>query len=110
MPPSTPAGTGPCSISPDPHSASDRSTRAQWPKGSPLSTCWCKASPTVPAPGGSASKDHYADAVAVWVALHGLATLLADSSPSFPWPDHDQLVNAIVGRLALLDAGPEAER
>jgi AcrR family transcriptional regulator len=56
--------------------------------------------------GRSASKDHFADAVAVWVALHGLATLLADSSPAFPWPDHDQLANAIVGRLALLGSGP----
>jgi AcrR family transcriptional regulator len=56
--------------------------------------------------GRSASKDHFADAVAVWVALHGLATLLADSSPSFPWPDQDELVTAIVGRLAQLDAGP----
>jgi AcrR family transcriptional regulator len=56
--------------------------------------------------GRSASNDHFADAVAVWVALHGLATLLADSAPAFPWPDHDQLVTAIVSRLAQLDAAP----
>ncbi len=62
----------------------------------------------MPRAGRSASTDHYADAVAVWVALHGLATLLADSSPSFPWPDEDQLVSAIIGRLALLDAGAAA--
>jgi hypothetical protein len=56
--------------------------------------------------GRPASKDHFADAVAVWVALHGLATLLAGSAPAFPWPDHDQLVTAIVSRLAQLDAAP----
>ena len=58
----------------------------------------------------SASTDHYADAVAVWVALHGLATLLAESPDDFPWPDHEQLVTAIIGRLALLNAGAEAEK
>ena len=56
--------------------------------------------------GRSASKDHFADAVSIWVALHGLATLLADAAPTFPWPDQDQLVTAIVGRLAQLDTGP----
>jgi AcrR family transcriptional regulator len=55
--------------------------------------------------GRSTSTDHFTDAVAVWVALHGLATLRADSSPTFPWPDQDRLVTAIVGRLAQLDAG-----
>jgi len=53
--------------------------------------------------GRSASTDHFADAVAVWVALHGLATLLAETSPTFPWPDNDQLLIAIVSRLAQLE-------
>jgi AcrR family transcriptional regulator len=53
--------------------------------------------------GQSASVDHFADAVAVWTGLHGLATLSA-SLPSFPWPDRDQLVRALVGRLARLNA------
>jgi len=57
--------------------------------------------------GLSASRDHFADAVAVWVALHGFATLLAETAQDFPWPDHDQLLTAMVVRLAQL-AGPEA--
>lgn len=55
--------------------------------------------------GRSASRDHFADAVAVWVALHGLATLLAETGPGFPWPDKDQLLTAIVSRLAQLQPG-----
>jgi len=51
--------------------------------------------------GRSASTDHFADAVAVWVGLHGLATLRA-SLPGFPWPQDEQVVEAIVGRLARL--------
>jgi AcrR family transcriptional regulator len=52
------------------------------------------------AAGRSASQDHFADAVAVWVALHGLATLLAETPASFPWPDPDKLLTAIVSRIA----------
>jgi Tetracyclin repressor-like, C-terminal domain len=59
--------------------------------------------------GRSTSQDHFADAVAVWVALHGLATLLAEAAPTFPWPDHDQLVLSIVSRLAQLRSSPGAE-
>jgi AcrR family transcriptional regulator len=55
--------------------------------------------------GRSASQDHFADAVAVWVALHGLATLLAEMPPTFPWPEQDQLLTAIVSRLAQLRPG-----
>lgn len=51
--------------------------------------------------GSSASIDHFGDAVAVWVGLHGLATLSV-SLASFPWPDQGQLMNALVGRLARL--------
>jgi Tetracyclin repressor-like, C-terminal domain len=53
------------------------------------------------AQGRSASEDHFADAVAVWVALHGLSTLMADNS-GFPWLDRERLADALVDRLALL--------
>jgi AcrR family transcriptional regulator len=60
--------------------------------------------------GRSASQDHFADAFAVWVALHGLATLLAEMSPDLPWPDHDQLLTNLVSRLAQLEpAGTPGE-
>jgi AcrR family transcriptional regulator len=39
------------------------------------------------------------DATALWVALHGYATLRA-SVPAFPWPDGDALVSILVTRLA----------
>jgi AcrR family transcriptional regulator len=55
--------------------------------------------------GLSASQNHFADAVAVWVALHGLATLLAET-PSFPWPDQGPLLTGLVIRLAQLRTGP----
>jgi AcrR family transcriptional regulator len=59
--------------------------------------------------GRSTSQDHFGDAVCVWVALHGLATLLAEAAPTFPWPDHDRLVLSIVSRLAQLEPSPGAE-
>lgn len=52
------------------------------------------------AAGRSASEDHFADAVAVWAAVHGLATLLASTPPEFPWPDQDDLMISITDRLA----------
>jgi len=58
--------------------------------------------------GRSVSQDHFADAVAIWAALHGLATLRAEMAPTIPWPDQDQLVIAIVSRLAQLQPSPEA--
>jgi len=48
----------------------------------------------------SATNDPFADAVAVWVALHGLATLLAETPDDFPWPDRDQMLATLVGRIA----------
>jgi AcrR family transcriptional regulator len=51
--------------------------------------------------GRSTSQDHFTDAVAVWVALHGLASLIAETPATFPWPD--QLLTAIVTRLAQID-------
>ncbi len=60
--------------------------------------------------GRSTSVDHFADAVAVWTGLHGLATLSA-SLPSFPWPDREHLVEDLVGRLAqLTTASPSSAR
>jgi AcrR family transcriptional regulator len=50
--------------------------------------------------GRSTSTDPFADAVAVWAALHGYATLLAGVPADFPWPDHEQMLTTLVGRLA----------
>jgi hypothetical protein len=47
------------------------------------------------------------DATALWVALHGYATLHA-SVRNFPWPPEDDLINALVDRLAQLDT-PNAD-
>jgi AcrR family transcriptional regulator len=55
----------------------------------------------VAAQGRSASTDHNFDAVTIWVALHGFATLSCHAS-AFPWPDRDVLVDALISRLALL--------
>jgi AcrR family transcriptional regulator len=52
--------------------------------------------------GRSASTDYFADAVATWAAMHGLAMLRADTPRDFPWPDQDQLFKAIVDRLVQL--------
>jgi AcrR family transcriptional regulator len=50
--------------------------------------------------GRSASTDPFADAVAIWVALHGLATLLPATPPDFPWPEPEQMLSTLVGRIA----------
>ena len=44
------------------------------------------------AAGRSRSDDPFRDAIAVWVALHGYATLRA-SIPNFPWPADDGLLS-----------------
>lgn len=54
--------------------------------------------------GRSASTDPLGDAVALWVALHGLAHQRA-VIPHFPWPEG--IAERIVGRVALLDT-PES--
>ena len=54
------------------------------------------------AAGRSASTDPFVDAIAVWVAIHGIATLRAATPDSFPWPDRDELLTAITERLARL--------
>lgn len=51
------------------------------------------------AAGRSDSTDPFADAVALWAALHGYATL-RQGQPHFPWPDDDALQDALVDRIA----------
>jgi AcrR family transcriptional regulator len=51
--------------------------------------------------GRSASTDHHLDAVAIWVALHGFATLTSNNT-GFPWPDDDVLIDELITRLARL--------
>jgi AcrR family transcriptional regulator len=51
--------------------------------------------------GQSTSTDPQRDAVALWAALHGYVGLLA-STPEFPWPPHDGVVDQCVDRLAYL--------
>jgi AcrR family transcriptional regulator len=49
--------------------------------------------------GLSASDDPARDATAIWVALHGFATLRS-SLPGFPWPDTDTMLDRVVSGLA----------
>jgi AcrR family transcriptional regulator len=51
--------------------------------------------------GQSNSTDPQRDAIALWAALHGYVGLLA-STPDFPWPPHDAVVDQFVYRLAYL--------
>jgi AcrR family transcriptional regulator len=53
--------------------------------------------------GLSTSTDPFGDATAIWVAMHGYATL-RPSRPAFPWPDSDATLNRIVVALAGLPA------
>jgi hypothetical protein len=50
--------------------------------------------------GGSASRDPAADALALWLGLHGLA-VLPPAHPRFPWPDEQVLLDTLLARLAL---------
>lgn len=61
------------------------------------------------AAGISASTDPTRDATAIWLALHGYATLPA-RLPMFPWPDADALLDRIVDGLAEIKADDAAER
>jgi AcrR family transcriptional regulator len=47
--------------------------------------------------------DTFTDATALWVALHGYASLRA-SVPAFPWPEDDTMLETLIGRL--LDGKP----
>ncbi|MGI8750723.1 MAG: TetR/AcrR family transcriptional regulator [Acidimicrobiales bacterium] len=49
--------------------------------------------------GRSASTAPFDDAVGLWMALHGMATLTANTV-NFPWPDPDELMGHLVDRLA----------
>jgi hypothetical protein len=54
------------------------------------------------AAGASTSTDPFSDAVAVWMALHGYATLRA--SMAFPWPDEESTLEHLVLSLARIAA------
>jgi AcrR family transcriptional regulator len=49
--------------------------------------------------GRSTSTDPFFDAVALWSALHGFATLRTNLR-HFPWPDDDAMVEALIDRMA----------
>jgi AcrR family transcriptional regulator len=55
------------------------------------------------AAGISASTDPARDATAIWLALHGYATL-PDRLPMFPWPEPDALLDRIIDGLAQIKA------
>jgi AcrR family transcriptional regulator len=58
--------------------------------------------------GASDSEDPFADALAVWSALHGYATLRANLQ-TVPWPHEEQAVPHLVTGLARLRR-PESEK
>jgi AcrR family transcriptional regulator len=53
----------------------------------------------------STSADPFADATAIWVAMHGYAVLYP-SRPAFPWPDSDATLERIVTALGGLREPP----
>jgi AcrR family transcriptional regulator len=55
--------------------------------------------------GASKAPSPLASATALWVALHGYVTLRA-TTPKFPWPDTDEVLDTLVTRLAWLEATP----
>jgi AcrR family transcriptional regulator len=55
--------------------------------------------------GISASADPKLAATAIWVALHGFATL-RPHTPSFGWPDPGALLDRIIDGLAQIASGP----
>lgn len=57
------------------------------------------------AAGRSKSTDTFADATAVWVALHGLVSLFSTVC-DFPWPPVDELVRNLMVPLARIDPAP----
>jgi hypothetical protein len=60
------------------------------------------------AAGSSQAASPLAAATELWVALHGYVTLRA-SAPDFPWPEHDELLDALITRLAWIEAPPQAD-
>jgi len=59
--------------------------------------------------GISASTDPQLDATAIWVALHGFATLHANM-PGFPWPETGVLLDEVLHGLARVADQPAAAR
>jgi AcrR family transcriptional regulator len=55
------------------------------------------------ASGDSEAAEPHAPALAVWVAIHGYASLRA-SLPRFPWPQERALLDDLIARLAQLTA------
>lgn len=51
------------------------------------------------AAGRSTSRDPVADATALWIGLHGYATLRL-TVPYFPWPADDTMLDTLLSRLA----------
>jgi AcrR family transcriptional regulator len=60
------------------------------------------------AAGISASTDPARDATAIWLALHGYATL-PSRLPMFPWPDANALLDRIIDGLAQIKADEVAQ-
>jgi AcrR family transcriptional regulator len=60
------------------------------------------------AAGISVSTDPARDATAIWLALHGYATLPA-RLPMFPWPEPDALLDRIIDGLAQIKVDDVAE-
>jgi hypothetical protein len=57
------------------------------------------------AAGSSKAPSPLAAATQLWAALHGYVTLRA-SVTDFPWPEHDELLDALISRLAWIEAVP----
>jgi AcrR family transcriptional regulator len=60
--------------------------------------------------GRSTSTEPFTDALYLWMAMHGLATLLASTPDSFPWPDRHQTITDLAVRLARLQLEPGASQ
>ena len=56
----------------------------------------------------SRTDDPFLTATGLWVALHGLVRLRADT-PRGPWPGTNQLKDALIGRIALLEPASIAD-
>lgn len=54
------------------------------------------------ATGRSGSTEAHDDAVALWAAVHGLASL-PPANPRFPWPELDGLLDTVIDRLLAID-------
>jgi AcrR family transcriptional regulator len=59
------------------------------------------------AAGASTAPSPLTATIELWVALHGYVTLRV-SSPEFPWPDTDDLLDDLITRVAWIEAAPPA--